>query len=398
MNKKIIYTGAFRFPIGDAAAARVLNNAKILRELGYDVVFISFGGEAREEDKQSDGQYYYQGFPYILSNDIDIPESNVIKRIIRFLFSGRKALSIINNNLKNVHTIIAYQPSSYFTKKLITLCKNDSIQLITDLTEWYSPNEFPGGAFAPPAWLNEWNMRVTQKRVKSKILISSFLNHFYHDSNNAVLPPLTDSKEDKWNIYKEVMTKFDGVRIIYAGTPGKKDALEKMLDAVIHCLNNGLKLQFVVLGVKKEDISHYKNSKEVTNFSSNIILCGRVPQTEVPSYYHVSDFSLLMRERNRKNMAGFPTKFAESNMAGCPVIINDTSDIRSFVENGVNGFLIPNFSLTEIIRTLGKVVQLPPETIARMKTNTKEKALKNFDFRAYIEEMKKIIQKNDFRD
>jgi glycosyltransferase involved in cell wall biosynthesis len=398
MNKTILYTGAFRFPIGDAAAARVLNNAKILRELGYDVVFISFGGEAREEDKQSDGQYYYHGFRYILSNDIDLPRTNIIKRIIRFVFSGRNALKIINNDLHNVHAIIAYQPSSYFTKKLLAICKNDSIQLITDLTEWYSPNEFPGGAFAPPAWLNEWNMRVTQKRVKSKIIISSFLNHFYHDSNNAVLPPLTDSKEDKWNVYKEVMTKFDGVRIIYAGTPGKKDALEKMLDAVIHCLNNGLKLQFIVLGVKKEEISHYKNSKEITNFSENIILCGRVPQTEIPSYYYVSDFSLLIREHNRKNKAGFPTKFVESNTAGCPVIVNDTSDVSIFVENGVNGFLIPDFSLMKIIATLVKVAQLPPETIASMKISTKEKALKNFDFRTYIEEIKKIIQKNDFRD
>ena len=301
-------------------------------------------------------------------------------------------MSIINNNLKNVHAIIAYQPSSYFTKKLLALCKNHSIQLITDLTEWFAPNEFPGGAFAPPSWLNEWNMRVTQKRVKNKILISSFLNQYYNTSNNIVLPPLTDSKEDKWNIYKEVLPKFDGISIIYAGTPGKKDALEIMLDAVIRCLKDGLKLQFVVLGVNKDEIKNYKNSEEIANFSENIILCGRVPQTEVPSYYHVSDFSLLIRERNRKNMAGFPTKFVESNMAGCPVIINDTSDIRRFVENGVNGFLIPDFSLIEIIRTLVKVAQLPHETIDNMKTSTKEKALKNFDFRAYNEEMKKIVK------
>lgn len=391
-NKTIIYTGAFRFPIGDAAAPRVLNNAKILRELGYDVVFIGFGGEARDEDKQSDGQYYYQGFRYIISNDIDIQQTNILKRVIRFVFSGRKALSIINNNLHNVHAIVAYQPSSYFTKQLLALCKTHSFKLISDLTEWYAPNEFPGGAFAPPAWLNEWNMRVTQKLVKNKIVISSFLNKYYHTSSNVVLPPLTDSKEDKWSEFNEVMQPYDGVRVIYAGTPAKKDALETMLDAVIQCLKDGMKLQFVVLGVKIEDISHYKNCTEVANFSDNIILLGRVPQTEVPSYYHLSDFSLLIRQRNRKNNAGFPTKFAESNMAGCPVIVNDTSDIRNFVVDGENGFLIPNFSLTEIAKTLEKVVQLSPETLARMKTTTKEKALKKFDFSKYIEEMKKILK------
>ena len=391
MSKTILYTGAFRFPLFDAAAPRVLNNAKILRDLGYDVVFISFGGDARDEDKQSDGQYYYQGFRYILSNDIDLPQTNIIKRIIRFLFSGYRALRIINKNLNNVHAIIAYQPSSYFTKKLLALCKKRSIKLITDLTEWYAPNEFPGGAFAPPAWLNEWNMCVTQKRVKSKILISSYLNQYYHLSNNVVIPPLTDSKEDKWNVYNEVMPPYDGIRIVYAGTPAKKDALEIMLDAVIECLKGGLKLQFIVLGVTKNDIIHYKNCEEIAKFPDRILLCGRIPQTEVPSYYHIADFSLLIRQRNKKNRAGFPTKFAESNMAGCPVIVNDTSDISSFVENGVNGFLIKDLSLMEITKILKKVTKLSPDTISSMKISTKEIAMKNFDYRSYLKVMKKIL-------
>ena len=69
MNKAILYTGAFRFPIGDAAAPRVLNNAKILRELGYDVVFIGFGGEARDEDSKVTGNITIKGLG-ILSQTI----------------------------------------------------------------------------------------------------------------------------------------------------------------------------------------------------------------------------------------------------------------------------------------------------------------------------------------
>ena len=57
---KIIYTGAFRFPNGDAAAPRVLNNAKLLRELGYKVIFVSWGGPPRKEDKDENGFYRYK--------------------------------------------------------------------------------------------------------------------------------------------------------------------------------------------------------------------------------------------------------------------------------------------------------------------------------------------------
>ena len=42
MNDEIIYIGGFELPDKNAAAHRVLGNAKILRELGYKVILIEF--------------------------------------------------------------------------------------------------------------------------------------------------------------------------------------------------------------------------------------------------------------------------------------------------------------------------------------------------------------------
>ena len=41
---RILYLGPFRFPDGDAAASRVLNNIRIFKDLGHDVYVLSFGG------------------------------------------------------------------------------------------------------------------------------------------------------------------------------------------------------------------------------------------------------------------------------------------------------------------------------------------------------------------
>lgn len=60
----ILYCGSFRFPTGDAAAARVLGNAKIMRALGHTVEFLAFGG--RKETAN------YQGFNYAVSGDLDM--------------------------------------------------------------------------------------------------------------------------------------------------------------------------------------------------------------------------------------------------------------------------------------------------------------------------------------
>lgn len=93
----------------------------------------------------------------------------------------------------------------------------------------------------------------------------------------------------------------------------------------------------------------------------NFVFCGIVPQVDVPYYYHDSDFSVIIREPTRKNMAGFPTKLAESMMAGCPVLLNSTSDISKFVHSGSNGFLIKNWSVIEFENVLSKIVTLTKE-------------------------------------
>ena len=390
--KTIIYTGAFRFPIGDAAAARVLNNAKIFRALGYNVIFVSYGGCTNESDKGEDGNYYYDGFKYIISADIDVLDMNIIKRIYNFFHSGRKALKIITNMQSNFDIVIAYNPSMFFTNKMQSLCNKYNVSFVSDITEWYDSNEFPGGRFSPPALINNFNMHLTQRTVRNKILISSFLDKFYKSSNNIVLPPLVDSNDVKWSCIKQVLPYFDGVRVIYAGTPAKKDLLEIMLDAVFSCLKRGIKLQFVVVGVTKDDISDYKNYQDVLTFPDNIIFCGRVLQTEVPSYYNVSDFSIIVRKLSRKSMAGFPTKLAETMMAGCPVLLNYTSDISKYIEHGYNGLIMSNWSAIELEKALLYIVNLSREDIERLKANALKCGLDKFNYSNYIETTKIFLK------
>jgi glycosyltransferase involved in cell wall biosynthesis len=383
--KTIIYTGAFRFPIGDAAAQRVLNNAKIFRDLGHKVIFVSFGGITSEDDKGKDGYYCFEGFRYIISNEIDIRSSNVFERLYNFFYSGRRALRIISRMNEKIDIIIGYSPSMFFTNKILELCHRKKIIFVSDISEWYDSNEFPGGRFFPPAWINDMNMNLTQKKVKNKILISSYLDKFYKSSNNIILPPLVDSNDIKWNVLKSVLPSFDGIRVIYAGTPAKKDLLVNMLDAVCSCLKHDVKLQFVVVGVALSDILHYRNYNEVVIFPKNIIFLGRVSQTEVPSYFNVSDFSIIVRELSRKSSAGFPTKLAETMMAGCPVLVNYTSDISSYVHNGYNGFILPDSSAIELEKLLYDIVKLSRKDIDFLKECALECGLNKFNYSNYFE-------------
>ncbi len=387
-NKTIIYTGAFRFPNGDAASQRVLNNAKIFRELGYTVEFVSWGGTQREEDGHTDGLYYYQGFKYINTDDIDNKDNlNIIKRIDSFFRRGRSSLSFIESKVKQTSIIIAYNPPAYFTEKLQSLCEKENVLFISDITEWYSSDETPGGKFAPPYWISEYNMNVVQKKVQNKIVISSFLDSHFAGSNNIILPPLVDMQDEKWLKNKSVLPVFDGLRIIYAGSPGKKDKLDTILEAVITCLKEGMNIQFTILGVSKRDIINYSCYSDVIAWPNNILFLGRVPQEDVPSFYKASDFSILLREDNRKNKAGFPTKLIESLTAGCPIIVNYTSDISEYVKNETNGIVIADFTKDAVKKALEKATSIDGSCIKKMKSNATLLAENKFDYRSYEEGM-----------
>ena len=53
----IIYIGSFEMPDKNAAAHRVLNNARNLRELGFNVVFVGLNANADAEFSKTKYEY-----------------------------------------------------------------------------------------------------------------------------------------------------------------------------------------------------------------------------------------------------------------------------------------------------------------------------------------------------
>ena len=201
----------------------------------------------------------------------------------------------------------------------------------------------------------------------------------------------------KWDKTETLVPPFDGVRLIYAGNPAKKDLLEVIFQSVLKSIEDGLKIQFIIVGVSKDQISHYSNFQKILSLPENFIICGKVPQEKVPAYYHSADLSVILRKLNRKNSAGFPTKLVESMMAGCPVITNNTSDISDYIKDGYNGYLISNASAKELQKLLIHVSKLSHKELDQMKTRAKETAKEKFDYSNHIEKMAAFITKIDLK-
>lgn len=64
MNKTIVYIGGFELPDKNAAAQRVISNAKIFRKLGYHVIFVGIDKYMADDVEFEDTKLEFEGFIY----------------------------------------------------------------------------------------------------------------------------------------------------------------------------------------------------------------------------------------------------------------------------------------------------------------------------------------------
>lgn len=387
---RFLYIGSFRLPNGDAAAARVLNVARALRLAGHEVSFISWGGIEQWEDTDGEKVCMVDGFPYVVTNEIDF-KGGIVEKAKAWLSQGGRTKRILRERLGQYDAVISYNGS--IISWLVGFCKKYKIVLVSDLTEWYSYSELK--LLDIPGYM--WNMCVTQKKVPNKIAISNYLADYYKASHNIVIPATCDATEGKWHVGKEKAIKvagtFDGITLIYAGNPARKDAVHHAINAVQRLIDEGCPIRFLLLGTQRE--TYLKNYSDLLSnkvLSEKIQFLGRIPQDDVPSYYSLADFMVLLREPNRKSNAGFPTKFAESMTSGTPVIANLTSDLGCYLKDGETGFVVGESSEVAIYQVIrDKVLPLERKQIDIMKQKVAEVA-KRLDYNAFKEPLALFVE------
>lgn len=385
---KIVYCGSFRLPCYDAAAPRVLNNGRAFVKAGHEVTFISWGGKYRESDKCADGKYRVDDMVYFITNEVDA--IGFLRKCQSIINRGNKTIALLEAFEYKPDVVVLYNADWKWTIKIIKYCSERGIKIVNDITEWYDNKELHFYEWIP----NWFNMNFTQHRISNKIVISSFLDKFYKNSNNIIVPPLCNPSEKKWSeeIPDSIIPKYEGISLIYAGTPAKKDCLHTVINVVNKLAVEGEHIRFIILGIDRDVyIKSYTSQVSTKELQSNIFFMGRVSQDLIPAYYKKADFMVLLREPNRKSIAGFPTKFAESITAGVPVISNNTSDLGLYIRDGETGFLLDNNGENCLYTVLKhKVLKLSNNEICDMKKNVS--ALQSsFSYSAYINLFKSFL-------
>lgn len=342
--KKILYVGGFELPEGNAAAQRVLQISKILRDLNNEVIFYNRKNLSESEDNSLIETEYF-GFKCYEEKKITSS---------RELLNQYTNIKIIKEIIvkEKINLIIAYNFPSIATLKLIKYCRKRNIKVVGDITEWYGTKGLPLRRKIIKGFDSNLRMLYTNKKLDGLIVISDFLENYYYKSLKVKLPPMVDLNDSKWEAVSKLKNGKNKVSFIYAGSPSSEkenlDLIVEVMDKVSLDYNIHLK----IIGITKNEYFKMYKRKIYANNLAHVEFKGRIEHSKVIENLTKADYSIIIRPINRVTLAGFPTKLAESITARTPVLINQEMEVTEFVENNYNGFYVNQSNLEKEIESI----------------------------------------------
>lgn len=383
-NKCVVYVGPYSFPIGGAAARRIYGNCVSLKKLGYDVIVTT--GQVTKDDGETD----YNGIPVVSLNERRHENLPRFLKHILYFSAGKRTIDWLSKLKDKPDAIILYSGYSPYLIRLIPWARKNNVKLIFDTVEWYDPPNFISKIISPYYLNIEFAMRCLLKKCDGLIVISNYLNNYYTGSvlNIVQIPPTVDC--DSIEVRKH-QHEGDLVRFVYAGTPGKKDALSSIVEAVLIAASMGQKVELNLAGIQEADLHKYVPVSSLDNIKTCINCHGLLDHQSAIKLVRSCDYSIIIRPNIRSVQAGFPTKFVESMAVGTPVIANLTSDLGDYLQDGFNGYVCADSSVKSLADVIRKCSD--SKNVGAMRVHARETAEKYFDSLIYTSQFKSLIER-----
>lgn len=388
MGNKILYIGGFELPDRNAAAQRVIANAKILHEICEEVILVGISKDKLQTEFLSES-HCYEGLSYY---NVKYPKG--YKAWLHYITTIEYIIKLVDKY--QITHIIAYNYSGFALFRLYKACKKKNVKLLSDCTEWY--NVVRGNPIRRIVKKIDVSLRMNtvQPKLNGLIVISDFLFDFYKNKVDNIIniPPLVDLSMKKWDI--EVTANQENIiKLVYAGSPPgvEKDRLDFIIDSLQRVIEDTkLKIVFTVIGITKEQYeANFKiKDSNLDTIDDFVIFKGRLPHLDVLREIKSSDYQVFVRDENLTTKAGFPTKYVEAISCGIPVLTNSSSSLISFYEEGKTGFLLDNSSLDNLIFSF-KEVLTKEVNIQSMKDFCKKSSM--FDISNFKNQFVQLLEK-----
>ncbi|MEK8106818.1 glycosyltransferase [Micromonospora sp. M12] len=256
--------------------------------------------------------------------------------------------------------------------------------VVVDASERHDRHQFRRGWLAPYFVRHRWSTFLATRLVHRATAVSTTLGGYLerHGLDVLVVPPQVDCDE-----FAEPRSSSltGGLRLLYAGTPAARTcSTSSSGDQPTRTAGSGT-------GAPHHRRRHPRRRRRAVRpgrLRAGLgVGGGDLPRPgardRVLTLLSESHFSLLVRPTGGYAANGFPSKVPESLSAGCPVLLNYTSDLATYVRDGVEGLVLDGNGPDDVQHGIERALRLRDEDWTAMSRAARERARDSFDHRAW---------------
>jgi colanic acid biosynthesis glycosyl transferase WcaI len=177
--------------------------------------------------------------------------------------------------------------------------------------------------------------------------------------------------------------------VVFAGTMGKAQALDAVLDVAGLLRDRYPDMQFVLIGGGVE-VQRLKEEKNRLNLS-NVIFIPRQPFNKIGSFLSMADVLLVHLKDDPLFRMTIPSKTQSYMAAGKPVLMAVKGDASDLINMAGNGITCEPENVDDIARCVIELYNMPRADLKEMGLNGRRYYEKNLSFEIGVEKFDRIF-------
>lgn len=389
LGKNIVVLTTEPFPIGMAAANRILSYSKGLIESKNKVKVYCIRPANRGEiiyNVQVQGVYNSVEYIYT-ANSTEWP-NNIIRKIYVFckgVFLAIPAL-IKDKKYQKIDFIISTYDVLYFNIIFFLLSKLIKAKYFQMLDEYPYFLRYPSNSKRIQQLLH---YKLNYKLCDGMMVMTNALVDFYKDKVRKKVRITRIPMSVEFERFNEIVL-YNKIEkndfLTYCGNEAKVDGIDIIITAFWKIHNRFPHIYLRIIGDLGDETNILKQKAKQLNIQEKIIFTGRISRDEVPNYLKSSRLLLLARKKSKIAEGAFPTKLGEYLSSGIPVLVTDVGEISNYLKDKVNAFIckpddVDSFA-AKIIEALSN-----PELSTRVGLEGKKLAQREFHYKSISNRM-----------
>ena len=145
--------------------------------------------------------------------------------------------------------------------------------------------------------------------------------------------------------------------------------------------------KFLLAG-KGSEKAQLQDLIEKLKLESNIRFSGYISSEKMPQFYNSADICVSTSLSD----AGIAGSTAEAMACGLPVVVTDTGENNLWIENDINGYLVPSENFKLLAKKIIHLIESPRKR-EQFGINNREKINNNNNYQVEMEKMREIYEK-----